>query len=310
MDRNVLLGQVMDSEMCHELKKDLVLFINNDSRSVPKGIPVYRNKVLGLCCDEIYDRMKKVAGGTGSAVAAILGISPQALNNQLLRGNIGANNIVEFCKITGVSLDWLVGFSERPGNDLSYVENNYFKFKNITNNVLRKKYLSLVETYDQLTGLLELKWCVTQPPKVIKYGKSSVDLPDDYCVVLSIINRYRDAAGTPSRVRDGIRRFFQVRKILTYVAADARTIHRMDAMVKKLSYDGEPLIGDRTGKTEFRSHSSKSECLLLLRECADFLGCDLRQPKISVIPWDLFLGVGGFNPGEWVISKYREESPF
>lgn len=309
MDRNLLLGQVVESEMSNELKKNLVMFITNESMPVQKGIPVYRNKILGLCCEEIYDRMKKVAGGTGSAVAAILGVSPQALNNQLLRGNIGANNMVEFCKITGVSLDWLVGLSDQPGNDLNYVDNNYFKIKNITNSVLRKKYLSLVETYDQLTGLVELKWCVTQPPKVIKNGKMVVDLPDDYCVSLSIINRYRDAAGTPNRVRDGIKRFFQVRKILMYVAADARTIHRLDNMVKKLSYDGEPIVGDRTGKTEFRTYSSKSECLLLLRECADFIGCDLRQPKISVIPWDLFLGGGAFNPAEWMISKYYEENP-
>ncbi len=58
---------------------------------------------------EIMDRMKK--GGrlkNDSAVARVLGVTPQALSNYKKRGKMPTNLIIKFASLYGFSVDWLL----------------------------------------------------------------------------------------------------------------------------------------------------------------------------------------------------------
>ncbi len=64
---------------------------------------------MGVNYPEAIERMKKVGGvKSSSALARILGVTPQALSNYKKRGIIPADLILKFASLYGLSVDWLL----------------------------------------------------------------------------------------------------------------------------------------------------------------------------------------------------------
>jgi len=58
---------------------------------------------------EIIERMKDAAGlKNDSAVARVLGVTPQALSNYKKRGRMPTSLIIKFASVFGLSVDWLL----------------------------------------------------------------------------------------------------------------------------------------------------------------------------------------------------------
>lgn len=109
MENTELLERVLTGSMDDDLRHDIIRFIFKDAARRTTAIPQLKDWSSELDSEGIYARMAAVAGGKGSDVAELLGVTRQAINNQRARRTISGNTIIEFHLLTGVSLDWLVG---------------------------------------------------------------------------------------------------------------------------------------------------------------------------------------------------------
>lgn len=296
MENIELMQQVLTGVTDEKLRNDLLMHIFRSSGRKTTAIPTLSTCPTVLNNAEIYNRMKSVAGGTSVSVARILDISPQAYNNQWRRKNIAAKSIIDFHLRTGVSLDWLLGSWDGDGAD--------YQFKSVFPKEKRidpQKYLSLVEVYDQHSGNTELKWCLTKHQVCVADNNEAIS--GDFGALLSVIIRYRDEAGTPAKVKSGKKRHFQVRKVLAYVLTDQKTARTLDDRAKKLTLDHASDIYERTGKTEFRLYSAKTDCLEVLQTLAKQNSLQVVEPKNNTIAWDFLIGAGCMTPRDWVIQQ-------
>ena len=218
---------------------------------------------------------------------------------------MSAKAIINFHLRTGISADWLIGSLAGYGNE--YHELDVTKpFKTLigASEQPEQKYLSLAEVYDQHTGGIELKWCMTKFQPCL--DAESKQVPDDFGVLLSLITRYKDEAGTPDRVKNAKKRHFQVRKVLAYVLGDQKIIRQLDAKVKKHSLEFQGGIIDRSGKTEFRKHSAKFDCLKIFKVIAEGYGLPIIEPGCNTIAWDYLIGNDSTTPQDWILEKLAE----
>ena len=304
MEKIDLLEKVLTSSMDENLKNDLLRCLFRSSERKIKGIPMLMDHIRVFNSDETSERMKHVAGGTGVGVAKLLNITPQGFNNQIIRKSISGNSIIDFHMKTGVSIDWLIGSWDGNAEYLDK-DKNYFSVNGIQNaNHTSQKYLSLVETYDQSSGNIELKWCVT------KYhscrDENNDEIPCDYGALLSLIIRYKDEAGTPERVKNGKKPHFQVRRVLAYVIADSKIIRYLDSKAKHLTVTHISGHTDRPGKTEFRRYSALAECLAVFQALAEQNNLNMIRPEANMIAWDYLIGAGCIAPQLWILNKLKE----
>jgi hypothetical protein len=301
MLKSDLLDKVLDGAMDNKLRGDIVRFLVNEPGKTTVGIPQLSKRIDKFSYADIFERMKSVAGGTASDVARVLNISSQGVSNQKQRGMISFKSILTFCLKTGVSVDWIIGAWDGvslEGYDHIPVVNTGFGTKSIDTS---QKFLSLVEVYDQHTGDVELKWCLTK----VCGGEdcNKLPLPENYSVLLSLITRYKAEAGTPDKVKGGRRRHFQIRRVFAYVLGDETKVKALDhkAKSKTLSYLSDK--GDRPGKTEFRVMSSKDDCLGVLKNLAAEAGLNVCTPAVDTIAWDYLIGDKSLTPLKWVQEK-------
>lgn len=303
MGNNDLLEQVLTGKMDESLRTELLRYFFKISGRKTTRIPRLKDCQNKLNCDEIYARMKAAAGGTGVSVARLLGISPQGFNNQITRGAISGNSIIDFHLKTGVSLDWLVGSWD--GSSGEYIDTADSSESDTAKEVNHppQKYLSLVEVYDQHSGNVELKWCLTKHHVCL--DDDNLPIPGDFEALLSLIIRYQNEAGTHDRVRSGGKRHFQVRRVLAYVLGAPQLIRHIDSKAKYLTAAHISGNIDRPGKTEFRLYSSQDECLAVLNMLAEQNGLTMIKPKYDTIAWDFLIGKGSFSPRDWILNKLR-----
>lgn len=75
---------------------------------------------MGIPYSEVIERMKSCGKlKNDSAIARVLGITPQAICNYKKRNEVPANLIVKFADIYGVFIDWLL-----TGQGSTYKKNN------------------------------------------------------------------------------------------------------------------------------------------------------------------------------------------
>lgn len=305
MNKHDLFEQVLAS-VDDDLKKQFLqaLIENNGNGRKTVRVPQLNRHQFQLDYDAIFERMKLISGGTSASVARTLDISPQAYNNQRRRGNISPKSIVDLHLRTGVSLDWLIGSWDGYSTDhVSHMTmvSDYGSPRKPT-----EKFVSLVEIYDQHSGGMELKWCLTKRQEC--HDEENRPLPNDLGALLSLIVRYKDETGTPERVKKGGKRHFQVRRVLAYVVGEPQVTRKIDALAKKQTLQHISDLLDRTGKTEFRCYTSRKECLHVLARIAEQNGLHMVEPQINTIPWDFLIGKGSLSPREWVLSRMKEMS--
>ena len=308
MKNQDLLEKIMNEKMDSELRSNLICFMFNEvangSERNTNGIPKLKNSLTSIDCDEAFRRMKTAAGGTGVEVAKILGISAQGFNNQMNRKKLSGDSLLDFHVKTGISLDWLVG--SWNGNTADYyVTDIPGRSKPEICDQKLKKYLSLVETYNQITGTTELKWCLSKHHATC-LDNDNLPVSDEFGAMYSLISRYKNEAGTPARVRSGNQYNFQVRRLIAYILSDAKLVRRVDGLVKKRTAAHVSGDFDRPGKTEFRNHSSKEECLEVFTQLAAEHGLRVYKPENANIAWDYLIGAGAISPHEWLINKYND----
>jgi hypothetical protein len=303
MGNNDLLEKVLTGAMDENIRTDLLRHFFKISGRKTTRIPRLKDCQNKLNCDEIYARMKAAAGGTGVSVARLLGISPQGFNNQITRRAISGNSIIDFHLKTGVSVDWLVGSWD--GSSADYIDAADSSEEDAAKVVDHpsQKYLSLVEVYDQSSGNVELKWCLTKHHVCL--DDANLLIPDDFGALLSLIIRYREESGTPDRVKNSGKRHFQVRRVLAYVLGTPKAIRQIDARAKYLTSTHISGHIDRPGKTEFRLYSAKEECLAVFKMLAEQNGQTMVKPKFDTIAWDFLIGKGSFSPRDWVLNKLK-----
>lgn len=305
MGTHDLLEKILAAAMDENLRNDLLRHVfKKAGRRETNGVLRLNYCPKKLNYDEIYERMKTVGGGTGASVAKLLGISSQALNNQITRGLINGKTLISFCLKTKVSLDWLIGLCD--GSSTDYLEEELPSITGsdtIIDHPLQQ-YLSLVEVYDQHSGNVELKWCLTKHH--ICLDNANHPIPGDFGALLSLIIRYKDESGTPERVKNGGKRHYQVRRVLAYVLGEPKTVRHIDARAKNLTATHTSGQIDRPGKTEFRLYSAKEECLNVLAMLAGQNGLSVAKPEFGSIAWDFLIGTGSMSPREWVLSKLKE----
>jgi hypothetical protein len=304
VENNDLLDKILAEEMNENLRNDIVKFLFKNTGRKTTGIPVLKNCPMSLNSDEIVSRMKTVAGGTCSGIAKVLGISSQGFNNQINRRALSGNSIIEFHLKTGISVDWLIGSWDGNNDDYLNTTSSSYLEDSQAFTQSKLKYLSLVETYDQNSGNVELKWCLTKHQ--VNYDDLNRQIAGDYSALLSIIIRYKDRSGTPDRVKNGEKNHFQVRKVLAYVLGDAKAIRYLDAQVKSCTVRFISGNIERPGKTEFRLHASKDECLDVFETLTNKIGLTIIKPEIDTIPWDFLIGTGSYTPRDWIIKKMNE----
>lgn len=279
-----LLEKIMAGNMDQELRINLLNIVANKftdkSEKRTAGIPKLKNCPTRIDCNEVFNRMKSVAGGTGVGVARILGISSQGVNNQISRNTLSGNSLLNFHFRTGISLDWLAGSWTGDTSDYYLTDFPGRSKAGIPGDDRPQKYLSLVETYNQISGVVELKWCLTK--RHVCLDNDNLPVPEDFGALYSLILRYRGEAGTPARVRSGNQHNFQVRRVIAYILGDAKLVRRIDGFVKKQTAEHVSGNCDRPGKTEFRHCSSKEECLNVFSRLALKGG------------WELVTGDSGF----------------
>ena len=302
-----ILEKIMNENMSIELRNALLSLIVNETtvngeRKTP-GIPRLKNCPVRLDCDEAFSRMKTLAGGTGVGVAKLLGISPQAVNNQIHRKALSGNSLLELHYKTGASLDWLAASWDGDTSDYYYTAIPG-RSKLAIGDDRRQKYLCLVETYNQLSGAAELKWALTKRHALCDDNNESVS--EDFGALYSLIVRYKNEAGTPARVRSGDKHHFQVRRVVAYILGEAKLVRRIDGLVKKLTAEHISGSYERPGKTEFRTYSSKEDCVFAFTQLATEHGMSVIRPVNDAIAWDFLTGSGCMKPRDWVISRYQE----
>ncbi|NTW87943.1 MAG: bacteriophage CI repressor [Desulfobulbaceae bacterium] len=303
MGSNDLLERVVTEAMDENLRTDILkyLFKVYDGKAI--RIPQLKDCPSKLNCDEIYSRMKTVAGGTAANVAQLLGISQQGFSNQKLRKSISGNSIIDFHLKTGVSVDWLLG--SWNGRSTDYIDSSTTSEAEMAKSVdyPSQKYLSLVEVYDQSSGTTELKWCLTKHHVCL--GDDNLPIPDDFGALLSLIIRYKDKSGTPDRVKRGNKQNYQVRRVLAYVIGNPKLIRQLDAKAKKETAEFISGQVEREGKTEFRLYSSKDKCLDMFRILAGENGLSMVRPEHDAIAWDFLIGCRSMTPQNWILNKLK-----
>jgi hypothetical protein len=299
----IILNEPMDGGLRNNMLRTLFNVAENGGSKKPKGIPILKNHPDKLDCDEVFKRMKTAAGGTGIGVSKLLSISPQAFSNQTKRKSPSGNSLIDFHFKTGISLDWLIG--SWHGDITEYLDTDIpGKAKPEIGNDRPQKYLSLVETYNQITGAIELKWCLTKRQECLDVNNLTVS--DDFGALYSLILRYKNEAGTPDRVRSGQKHHFQVRRVIAYILGDPKIVRRIDGLAKKLTAEHASDLYERPGKTEFRRYSAMSACLDVFVMLAEQYGQPLRKPDYDTIVWDFLIGNGSITPREWVLQKHNE----
>lgn len=305
MGNHELLEKVLASPMDESLRNDLLRHIfKKAGRRESNGVLRLNYCPKKLDYDEIYERMKAVGGGTGVSISKLLGITTQGMNNQVARGKINGKTLINFCLKTKVSLDWLVGACD--GSSTDYLEEDITSItepETIIDCPLQQ-YLSLVEVYDQHSGNVELKWCLTRTH--LCHDDDNHPIPGDFGALLSLNIRYKDESGTPERVKNGGKRHYQVRRILAYVLGDPKIVRHIDARAKNLTATHTSGHIDRPGKTEFRLYSAKVECLNVLTMLAGQNGLSVAKPEYGTIAWDFLIGPGSTSPRDWVLGKLKE----
>lgn len=310
MAAHELLEKVLSSQMDDDLRKELLTCLFKGTDRKPLAIPQLKILDRKLDHEAIYNRMITVAGGTGANVARMLGVTTQAINNQRLRKSISGKTLLDFHLQTGISLDWLAGSWDGSLDEYSDCSRIRHEEPALNDGHRTSKYLSLVETYDQLTGNVELKWCLTQQ-RVCLDG-DSLPVPADFSALYSLIIRYRDQSGTPERVMRRGKRHFQVRRLLAYVNGSPKIIRQLDREAKEMTTAHRSGNVERAGKTEFRSYESMGECLHILRILAEQNGLSMIQPEVNTIAWDFLIGPSSMSPRDWVLGRlkeYRETHP-
>ena len=308
MEKNDLLERLLTEVMDEKLRNDILRYLFKGTTRETNGI-----MRLNYCpnkpnYNEIYGRMKEVAGGTGVSIARVLGISSQGLNNQLMRGKINGKTLINFSLKTKVSLDWLVGSRTGDSNDFSIDANKSAESTYINTDINtdhpEQQHLLLVETYDQQNGNVELKWCLAK--QYICYDDNNHLINGDFSALYSLIMRYRAEAGTPERVKNGGKRHYQVRKVLAYVLGAPKVIRHIDGKAKKYTAEYKSGLIDRPGKTEFRLLSAKEECLQVFSDLVAQNGLTLIKPEFDSIAWDYLIGPGSMSPRDWIVNKFSE----
>jgi hypothetical protein len=304
MGNDDLLEKILTGVTNEDLRNDLLRhLIKTTGRRLPNEIPSLKDLNRKLDNEQIFSRMRSVTGGTGVSVARRLNISSQAFNNQVRRGVVSPKSIIDFHIKTGVSLDWLVGSWDGSGLDC-YENKNITETESGMVDQTAMQYLSLVEIYDQHSGDVELKWCLSK--RQICLDSEKQPIPDEFGAILSLITRYKDVVATPEKVKNSKIRHFQVRKVLAYVLGEPKMIRRTDAMAKKLTVAFRSGQYERPGKTEFRRQSAKDECLLVLEKLAEQNSLSMVIPEVNTIAWDYLIGTGSMSPRDWVIEKLVE----
>jgi len=310
MAAHELLEKVLNSEMDDNLRKELLTCLFMGAERTTIAIPQLKIQDRKLDHGAIYNRMVSVGGGTGANVARMLGVTTQAINNQRLRKSISGKTLLDFHLQTGIYLDWMAGSWHGSLDEYSDRSKVRHEESNVNDSHRAPKYLSLVETYDQLTGNAELKWCVSQHRVCL--DNDSLPVPADFSALYSLIIRYRDQSGTPERVKRRGKRHFQVRRLLAYVHGSPRIIRQLDREAKEMTVAYKSGTVERAGKTEFRSFEAMGECLHVLRILAEQNGLTMIQPEVNTIAWDLLVGPSGMSPRDWILGRlkeYRETRP-
>src|SRR4030067_1591115 len=79
-----------------------------------------RRYIMGVSYSEIIERMRWAGKlKNDSAVARVLGVTPQALSNYKKRGEMPTDLVLRFANIYGLSVDWLIsgeGEMYKPGS--------------------------------------------------------------------------------------------------------------------------------------------------------------------------------------------------
>lgn len=301
MGNRDLLEKVLSTEMDNEIRLEIIRHIANAAGGSTGAVPQLKDCPRKLDFDGIYSRMTAVAGGTGANVARLLGISSQGFNNQKVRRRISGNSIIDFHLKTGVSVDWLLGSWDGNIKEYSEFSRPLNGEAPISTYHSPLKYLSLVEIYDQQTGEEELKWCLLRHRTCLDHD--NLPVPADFSALFSHIIRYKDEAGTPDKVRNGKKKYFQVRKILAYVLGSARKMSRLDADAKSLTIRYKSGELERNGKTEFRLYSARNECLNILEMLAEQNGLTMVRPEYNSIAWDLLVGRDRMSPRDWIMYR-------
>jgi hypothetical protein len=303
MKKNDLLEKVLNTTMDENLRNEIVLFLFKETGRSSKSIPRLNGCRTSLNFEEIAARMKAGAGGTYSSVAKVLGISTQGFSNQIIRKSISGNSIIDFHLKTGISLDWLVGSWNGVSSDYIDSAKSSDAEADVIDEQHTQKYVSLVEVYDQNNGVNELKWCLTKCRTC--RDKSGNPIEGDFAAMLSLIVRYRDCSGTPDRVKKSNKQFFQIRRILAYAKGDSKIMRLIDASAKRHTEVHTADYFERPGKTEFRSYSSKAECLEVFEMLAEQHDVEMIRPKFDTIAWDFLIGAGSQTAQEWIVDRYH-----
>lgn len=114
MTKHDVLEMILNEEMDSSVRNTLVHFmfdeVTTGSARKVNGIPKLKNCPGKLECDDVFRRMKMVAGDTGVGVAKILGVTPQAFNNQIKRnalsGKPNSGNIRRWISVLMYSRAW------------------------------------------------------------------------------------------------------------------------------------------------------------------------------------------------------------
>lgn len=84
---------------------------------------------MGVSYSEIIERMRWAGKlKNDSAVARVLGVTPQALSNYKKRGEMPTDLVLRFANIYGLSVDWLIsgeGEMYRPGKGGEFERKGY-----------------------------------------------------------------------------------------------------------------------------------------------------------------------------------------
>lgn len=140
---------------------------------------------MGVAYQEIIERMR-FAGKlkNDSAVARILGITPQALSNYKKKGELPSGLVVKFANLTGLSIDWLLtgdGFINKDGSQsVSFEKIKGVKIADLS----REEWLYIGKLLKILRGENERSLCA------IRY---IVDSLSNSCALLDEVNEVKKA---------------------------------------------------------------------------------------------------------------------
>lgn len=165
------------------------------------------------------------------------------------------------------------------------------------------RFLILAEIYNQTRGIQELKWCLVEQ-KIGEYDDGK-PFDEELNVLLSVIESYRDSAGTPTQVRKNSNKcYYQVRSVICYISGDGMKLQEMDTIAKKNTkiYATHPL--NRRGQTEFRAFSSMKDCVKTFEKISSEESFELKQPLKNKISWDYLIGREKLSPLRWIQKQY------